>query len=170
MNLGKELALKARKKGICPEWFYVLKKEQDIDTLLDIYLKGIDFCLSNDYPSNEYIREHFKGKMESKGIFLDDRVSLINEKKVVALGSSAGRIEVNGHGVCQVFLKHNSEFTIVAKDNSFLMIDIFDNVTVIVNASGEAKVCVNRYGSAKLTCNQIENAIIKVVEKNKKTY
>ena len=74
MNLSKELAERARKKGICKEWHDELLSLKDKDKMIKMYLRGIDFCLSNDYPENDFIRSYFKGAMEKYGVFLDDAV------------------------------------------------------------------------------------------------
>lgn len=169
MNLSKELAKEAKKKGICEEWYFPLKNETNIDKLLEMYVKGIDFCLSNDYPSNHFIEKNFKGKMEKHGIHLDETFELKNEKIVIALGKCNGGIDVTGFNVSQIFIKNDSEISILAKDNSFVMIDLFDNTRLNVYAYNNSKVVINRYGG-KISENISENAQIKIIEKHKKTY
>jgi hypothetical protein len=52
MDLAKELARQAKKKGICKPWYNELKSlnGDNINAMAQMYLKGIDFCLANDYP------------------------------------------------------------------------------------------------------------------------
>lgn len=169
MKIGKELAIAAKKKGICKEWFNSMKVLEDKDALIEMYVKGIDFCLANDFPSNDYIRTNFTGKMEAYGVHLDESLNTANDRRVVALGRCLGRIEVNGFSVSEIFVKHESDLLIVAKGNSFVMIDMFDNSKLHVIASADAKVCVNHYGG-DLKTESCEDAIIKVIEKNKKSY
>ena len=54
MDLAKELARQAKKKGICKPWYNELKSlnGDNINAMAQMYLKGIDFCLANDYPDN----------------------------------------------------------------------------------------------------------------------
>ena len=59
MKVNKQLARDAKKKGICEEWYDRLIDTKEKDKLIKMYLEGIDFCLSNEYPSNEFIRRHF---------------------------------------------------------------------------------------------------------------
>lgn len=169
MNIGKELALAAKKYGLCEEWFDEMKPLKDKGKLLDMYVRGIDFCLANDYPSNDYIRKHFKGEMEAFGVHLDDSIEALNPERIIALGESSGRIVVDSYNVCEVFVKHSSCMTIEAKGHSFVMIDVFDDTRLNVTGSEEAKVCVNRYGG-EISFNQEGNSRIKIVEKHKKTY
>lgn len=173
MKIAKELAKEAKRKGICESWHDDLKKLGDNKkAMVAMYVKGIDFCLSNDYPSNEYIRENFKGVMEDFGVFLDDTINLVNYRRCIALGRTNGRVEIASYGVCEVFAKHDSELRIIAKDNAFIEIDIFDNAVVYVHAQDRAKVHINRYGG-NIISDPIEDgnlAMVKIVEKHKKTY
>lgn len=167
--IAKELARQAKKAGICEEWYGQLKLLTDKGAMIDMYIRGIDFCLSNDYPSNDYIREHFKGAMEKKGVYLDDEVMLSNPRRCVALGRTVGSVVVGGYGVCEVFVKHDSVLVISASDNAFVEIDMFDNSEVSVHTTERAKVHINRYGG-RLTTDQRGDSVIKVVEKDRKTY
>lgn len=173
MDLAKELARQAKKKGICKPWYNELKSlnGDNINAMAQMYLKGIDFCLANDYPDNNFIRTHFKGKMERYGIFLDDDVKIENKPKCVCLGTTCGRIETTGFNVCEIYAKHNAKLNVIAKDNAFVVIDVFDGAVVNVYASDRAKVCVNHYvGGGQVIKCATDNAIVKVIEKQKKTY
>jgi len=169
MALNKELAKMAQKHGICENWYLQLKNENNIDKMLEMYVKGIDFCLSNNYPSNEFIRDNFKGKMEKHGIHLDEVLDLKSDSKVIVLGKCKGTLEVDCFDVCEVFVKHDSDIIIMAHDNSFVMVDIFDNAKVIIFTYDDAKVVVNRYGGT-VTQSKNENSVIKVIDKNQNTY
>jgi hypothetical protein len=169
MKLNNALAKEAKKHGICEDWYLELKNENNIDSMLDMYVKGIDFCLSNDYPSNDFIRKNFKGKMETHGIHLDEMLNIVSQPKVIALGNCFGTVETNDFEACEIYLKHNSEIVVMASRNSFVMIDIFDDSKLTVFAYDNSKVCINRYGGQVIqTANQ--NASIKIIEKNQKTY
>lgn len=167
--IAKELARQAKKAGICEEWHGQLKLLTDKDAMIDMYIKGIDFCLSNDYPNNDYIREHFKGAMEKKGVYLDDEIMLNNPRRCVALGDTSGSISVGGYSVCEVFAKHHARLCIIASGNAFVEVDAFDDSLLSVIASDEAKVHINRYGGA-IDVEKNGNGIVKIVQKNPKTY
>lgn len=169
MKIAKELAKAAQDKGICTDWLIDLNETNDIEKLLSMYIQGIDFCLANNYPDNEYIRANFKGKMEHRGIYLDDDFRAENCRVVVALGQCSGNIELSSYQVSELFVKHESELMVVARENSFVMIDIFDNAKLTVLACDNAKVCVNRYGGM-VTHRLKGKAAFKIIEKNQKTY
>ena len=171
MKVNKQLARDAKKKGICEEWYERLVKTKDKELLIKMYLEGIDFCLSNEYPNNEFIRKHFVGSCEAFGVFLDHVIKAINFRHVVALGHCEGTATYDGWNVGQVFIKHQSRLKILATGNSFVMVDVFDETTVEVEARDNAKVCVNLYdGNLTATGDNEGYAIIKVIRKTTKTY
>ena len=168
--LAKALAREARRKGICDEWHRDLMTLNDKDAMLDMYVRGIDICLSNDYPDNDFIRVHFKGTMETHGIYLDDHVKLTNPERCLALGETRGSIHVSGYTVTEVFAKHNAHLSVTADDHAFVMVDAFDRSEVTVSARDIAKICINRYGSARITIASGSTGQIKIIEKHKETY
>lgn len=172
MKLSKELAKQAKAKGICSPWHAELLTLESKEEMVAMYIKGIDFCLANDYPKNDFIRKHFKGVMEKQGVFLDDDISIdVMDKntKCVCLGTTKAVVNIYEYGVCEVFAKHNSCLAVNAEGNAFVVIDIFDDAVVHICANDKAKVCVNRYGGiVKYEANG--DAIVKIREKNKKTY
>lgn len=169
MKEAKELAKEAKKNGICNDWYLELKATEEREKLLDLYIRGIDFCLSKDYPTKEYIRANFKGKMEHRGVHLDEALSLKNERRVIALGACTGTVDIDSYNVSEVFLKHDSDLVINASGNSFVMVDMFENSKLVVNTIENAKVCVNRYGG-EVTFSSINNSTVKIKDKHKSTY
>jgi len=171
-KLSKELAKQALAAGAKKDCsiYQKLQAAESRSDLVQIYLDGIDFCLSNEFPANDFIRKHFTGAMEQYNIYLDEFAALINPKQVVALGKTSGTVKVDEYNVSQVYVKHNSKLKIKATDHSFVMIDIFDDTSIEVEASGDAKVCVNRYGNSAVVFDEKDNARVKIIEKNKRTY
>lgn len=171
-ELSKILAKEAKKKGICKEWHQELKKLTDRRAMAEMYLRGIDFCLKNNYPSNDFIKAEFGDIAPLMGVFVDSEISVENKPKCVCLGATFGNIKTNGFNVCEIFAKHDSELNIIAADNAFVMVDIFDNSFVNIYIHDRAKVCVNQYGE-NATVKIIENdadAQVKIRVKHSKTY
>lgn len=172
MKIARELAKEAKKKGICKEWYNQLKRLNEKRELIKMYVKGLDFCLPKNYPSNDYIRANFKGEMEEFGVFLDDELKVTNRRPCVALGNCKGTIEYNGYSVGRLYIKNGCNVEVNASDSSFVMIDIYDDATLLLNVVSEtAKVCVNRYGgTVMIKPHSCDVARIKIVDKPKKIH
>ena len=173
MNLAQQLAKDAKTKGICDSWHKKLKSlDNNKRAMLMMYLRGIDFCISNDFPTNDFIRDNFKGEMEDYGIFLDDdNIQVVNYKKIVALGSCKGEIEVTGYTTSEIIVKHQSDVKIIAGEHAFIVVDLFDDAKIEVTASDKAKVKINRYGGRVIIpSGSNDYEMIRVTETHKKTY
>jgi len=168
MKLNKELAKEAAIKGICEDWYKKLRKTEDKHALIKMFLDGIDFCISEDYPSPKFFKL-FDGIRQQYGIFRDEPIQTENFQYVVALGKCEGTAKYTGYEVGQVFVKHESKLTVIASENSFVMIDIFDDSIIEINASENAKVCVNQYGGQIVSIEHGQSTI-KVIHKQSKTY
>ena len=170
MKLAKELAAEAKKKGVCEPWYKELRTLDDKRAMVEMYIKGIDFCLKNDYPGNDYIRDNFSDIMEDYGVFVDDEIDLANVRRCIALGATNGRVAVSGYSVCEIYAKHRSRLEVTVNDHAFVRIDAFDNAEINIHALGESRVLVNQYGGCAVTFDNESTAYVKIVNKNKKTY
>ena len=171
-NLSKTLAKEAKKKGICKEWHTALKSLTDRKAMVEMYLRGIDFCLRNDYPANDFIKAHFGDIAPRMGVFVDSEISVENSPKCVCLGQTFGKVSTTGFNVCEIFAKHEAEINVVATDNAFVMGDVFDHSVVNIYAHDRAKVCVNQYGNGSHINIIVKDAEaqVKIRVKNSKTY
>jgi hypothetical protein len=169
-QLSKYILHKAIQAGICQDWALKIGQTDNKDELLDMYIKGIDFCLDHNFPSNEDLLK-FGGELLVKhGIWVDEEVTSENPGYLVLLGASNGVILVGDYTVSQLYIKHNSIATVACSGNSFTVIDCFDNSIVSITASGNCKVLINSYGSAKVVHECQGSAVVKIRNKNKATY
>lgn len=166
-NIINEIAKKAHKLGACQQGYRELLSATSKHDLCNSYIKNLDFCLEHNFPSNEYIRKHFKGIMEEQGIYLDDVIELHNRRMCITLGKTNGRIIAGEYSVVEIYAKHQSTLNIAAKDNAFVMVDVYDDAVVNVCASDRAQVCVNRHGG-KVTYNATGDAVVKIREMSNK--
>lgn len=164
-NIINEIAKKAHKLGACQQGYRELLSATSKHDLCHFYIKNLDFCLEHNFPSNEYIRKHFKGFMEEQGIYLDDIIELHNQRMCIALGNTNGRVIAGEYSVAEIYAKHQSELNVVAKGNAFVMVDVYDDAVVDVCVSDRAKVCVNRYGG-NVTYNATGDSVVKIIEKS----
>jgi hypothetical protein len=168
MKLNKELAVEAKAKGICQEWYNRLQHTEDKHALIKMFLDGIDFCISEDYPSPRFF-QLFDGIRQQYGIFRNEPIQTENSKHVVAFGRCKGTAKYTDYSVGQVFIKHETNLKLTASGNAFVMVDIFDSAKIAVEAKDNAKVCINQYGGTIIPVKS-DNATIKIIHKQSKTY
>lgn len=139
-------------KGLCRLYQMKLRDGLSVKELADLYKEGIDFCINNDYPSLDFLREHYRGKCEEYGVYVDDRVAgLQNPKTVVLNGKSEAMIQYKGYTVSRLYLRHDSEATVCISEFAHVTIDCFDNTRLVVATVGsDAQVLLNVYGQAQV--------------------
>lgn len=150
MKVGKEIALQAKKKAICKEWFASMMKQNDIKPLCDMYFRGSDWAMENDFPSLEILRR-FKGKSDNYGLHTDfvGSVGLLNSVKhqsIAFFGNSIADLICEPFAVCEIIIRHNSKIKIVAEEQAYLVVNLLDAATVEIEAEN-ATVKVYQYGN-----------------------
>jgi len=165
MDVIEQIKRDGQKYNLCRLYQSKLKPDLTVEDLAELYFKGIDFCIMNNYPTVQFMKDNFKGKCEQYGIFVEDRsVNANNLSKVVMIGDCKGQLSYDGFSVSRVFVRHTSETKILVSEYAHVSVDIFDsaNVTIVV-AGTKAKVLVNIYGEdANVSCS---SGLVKVRKK-----
>lgn len=145
MNISEMLREEAIKYGLCVAWtdeWGTPTKEQ----LVDMYIRGLDFCIKNNYPSNEYIKTNFGIIAEEKGVYTDATVNLINPEIVILNGKCTGTITLSGYSSRDIHVRHNSKVKIIIKDAAKAFIRVYDNAHITVENSTGTRSFVYKYG------------------------
>lgn len=93
MDLALQLRADGTEKGLCQEWQRKLTRGLSIKRMVTLFIRGIDFCISRDFPTLGFMREHFKGKSEPYGAYVDDTVQLKNAPDTVLNGDCKAFLE-----------------------------------------------------------------------------
>lgn len=168
MDIAEQLRSDGIGKGLCRLWQGKLTPGLGVKDLADLYKRGIDFCISEDYPTLDFLRENFKGKCEDFGVYIDDEVDAINQDQVVLNGACRAVLAYDGYSVSRVYARHGAEVAINACDSAWVTVDAFDDARIVVAVAGkDAHVSVNLYGDASVEC--LGDGIT-INRKNKRTY
>ena len=156
--------------GLCRLFKHKLQGDLSVEQLVNMFIKGIDFCVSNNYPTLDFMRSRFKGISEPYGAFVDDEIQgLRNKPDVILNGSCKAFLEYDGYSVCRVVSRHDTEGAVNVSGHAYVTIDVFDRSKLVICTSGnECNVMVNVYGiQANVECI---GQGIKFKVKNNKTY
>lgn len=163
-ELKIKLASEAKAKGICREWHEFILNAHSKERLLTLFVKGLDFCLENNYPSAQ-LRAEFSGLRQHFGIFMnDDHISVKSGKYVIAFGTSEGKAAYSGFDVAQIWAREDTRMEVTATDNAVVCIEVADRAQVTITASGAARVSVFLHGGTIAQTSR-EKATIKVIDK-----
>lgn len=152
----------------CVDGLAQLGGSGDKSGMLQCFVDRIDFCLAKDFPGKDFLKEHFEGVLHEKGIYIDERVEMRNERNAVLLGACEATSVADGYAVCRLYAKHSTRLVVEAEGNAFVMVDALDDAVVEVHCTAEAKVVVNLY--ARATAVSGGEGCTKIVHKHKETY
>lgn len=157
-------------KGLCRLWRGKLQPGMSIESLVELFIKGIDFCISEDYPTLDFMKAHFKDKCEPYGVYIDDTVSCSNAPDIVLNGASSAHLKYTDYSVSRLYIRHSSKAWITVQDNAILTVDAFDNTKLIINSIGDKiHILVNLYGNAQIDHIKDSNNI-HIRKMNRETY
>ena len=121
----KELSLTLRDMavaiGACEQIMNQWKDSDDADTLLDRYIRTLDFAIDKDFPPLDFIVENFEiADLHKHNIFINEVVQLKDADHgiYVFLGSCSGSVRANGLKAVTLFIRHNSRIDVMAGDGA----------------------------------------------------
>lgn len=148
MELIQQLKIDGIAKGLCRPWQGKLHAGLSIEELAKLYIQGIDFCISEDYPTLDFLREHFRAKCEPFGVYVDDEIPPTKNKPDMVLnGACKAMVEYDGYSVSRLYVRHDSEVAVNVSDHANVSIDLFDRAKLHIAIVGnDANVLINVYG------------------------
>ena len=171
----KELSFKlrtdARRIGLCDKWYSDWNEDGDRQYLIDLFKRGLDFCISHRWPDKTFIHHNFDQELlRQNGILIDDTRSFpirnpqtrrqIHHSDYVLIGESSAvfrlnfRTDVSNNimvfkykrpNVCNVWVLDKSSVRIEVKYGAFILVHLFDDATADVQTDLVSKVTVIRH-------------------------
>ena len=169
-DLNDYILAKAIENKICKPWAAKIAKAKNTDELMEMYVRGIDFCLDNNFPSNDDLRRLSGGINNQYGVYIDQEIKITDRPFLVLLGECAGEINCTGFSVTKLHTKHSSHVRVNAQGNAVVAIDCFDQSFLDIHAGDQSTVLISVYGNAEVIHTSTGNARIKITNKLKDTY
>lgn len=145
-RLNSELRQSAVEAGLCDKWQSMWNHTFDKDELIDMFKKGQDFCIINDYPSKEYIRGNFTTiELARNGIYVDENISLGEDRSLgngtyVLLGSCTGTLRFGKWTAATVYLRHDSNVRVEAGAFARISVRLYDNADAETTPDEDARI------------------------------
>ena len=155
-ELSIKLREDARRIGLCDKWYSEWKDDTDKEHLVDMFRKGMDFCIKHRWPSNSFIKTHFsKEFLRDNGILVDDirsypvrdesrRLVYLSDYALMGKSQATIRYSFRPH-ICQVWALDDSKVIVDVKYGAFIMIHLFDNASADITTDMVSKVVVIRH-------------------------
>lgn len=144
-KLNTELRQQAVDLGLCSKWQEDWASDKDPQELIDMWKRGIDFGILHDYPSNDFIKANFDSDLLHKNrIYVDEHLDIKNAPNGVYIlnGECSGTLWFNSWAAATVYVRHNSNVTIIADDFAKVFVRVYDEANAEVVELDEAVVKV----------------------------
>ena len=128
-ELGVTLRDMGRAMGMCDKFYDRWVDGIDIDTMLDMYLRGLDFCVEKDFPPLDFIRRNFDiGDLHRHHIYIDEEVHLEGESgDYIFLGGCTGAVHFPDFSITSVYLRHTSDLKIRGDGFSRVFVTLYED-------------------------------------------
>lgn len=151
-KVSLELKKRAISLGLCSEWTNDWR-DSSKDSLCDMYVRGIDFCIANSYPTNEFMKDNFDGVMQNHGIFVDNKLSYgttsVKPRTIIANGRCKGYVNYDKNSVGEIYVRHDSCLNIVVGGSSRVFVNVFDHAKVSIKMlDSMSEVVIYRYSKS----------------------
>lgn len=143
-NLSETLKQQAIGLGLCKPWTEAWG-DCDQQELIDKYVKGIDFCIEHQYPSNDFIKANFeRDLLNANLIFVDEYVDMDMAPSGIYIlnGECSGSIRFAPWTAATVYVRHTSNVRIIADDFAKVFVRLYDEAEAVVESDESAVVKV----------------------------
>lgn len=147
-SLNKFLKIEAMKNGLCGQWTSDWNKDKSIYELIDMYKRGLDFCIINHYPSNEFIKNNVdKDVLEKNHIYVDSEFyeGDFSDFCTVVQGESSGEFHFGKFNSTTLWIRDNSEVLVEVHGQAWIFVHVYDNAVVTIHQHGDSRISVKRH-------------------------
>lgn len=140
-KLNEELREKAIRLGLCRQWQRDWREDWSKKVMVDKFFEGIDFCIENNYPSNDFIKTNFElDFLRKEGVYVDDKYSNMNLANAAVFGLSDVTLRYSAMRSGRIWVKDNAKLRIVSHNFAFVMVHIFDDAKIVVERFDKSNV------------------------------
>ncbi len=148
----------AKKQGICVEWHKDMQQNPTLETLCEMFFKGDDWAMDNNFPTPEMLRAF--PETVYHGLFVDASYQGSAPQRIAFFGDSDAVLDSDEYQVSEIYLRQNSRLKITAKGMSKIFITALDNTVIEAEAMQNARIVIF---DKRKTNNDVLEGNIKVI-------
>lgn len=163
MTLREKLYDKAIALKACNDVKKILQAK-NINDLITLYYRYIDFCFAYDYPGIKILRSYSE-EVLTHGIVINEMdIVSVNLEKYALMNNSRAMIAATAKLV-NVYAKDSAMVNITASDRSLCAVQLWGNATVKADGCDDSRIIIRLHDNAQvLSFNSHDNARIIIVK------
>lgn len=126
--------------GLCQEW----QDSWEETGLIDKYIKGITWCMKNEFPSLKELKKHDNALIRN-GVYNEKKLSIVCERDMYVFNASKVDFEISGYDVCRIYIGRGTKINLKVRDNAILYVDNYDSEVSISRDDSALCVVWNRF-------------------------
>lgn len=131
-NLSDIMKKEAISHGLCKQWTDEWGDGVGIDGLIDKFVRGIDFCIREDWPSVSQMKE-FLPEANIHGVYIDQHgISVRNPHILILNGDCDGNVFVD-EGVSTIWVRHTSRVYVRVRRGGCAFVRVLDESRVKID-------------------------------------
>lgn len=138
----------ARSHGMCDKFYNKWKDDEDLDSMLDMFVDNQDFCVKNDFPSAEFISKYVDvDDLHRHNVYIDEDIDICTDKSedYVVLGECCGTIRIKGFAVSNITLRHGCSIDVKTEGFARVFIRVFDDAECTYEKKDMSRVAAFDY-------------------------
>lgn len=155
--LNKAMKAEAKSLGLCDKWYEEWSDNTSVDDLLKKYIQGIDFVIDKGFPDDATLKKYAGDRLHRFGIYIDEEIDdeADNEPTLVVNGKCEGVVTYNGFAAGNVYLRGDSDLTVMVYNSAKVFVEVYDNARLQVINDGISKCFVYRHGGRIETVGKV---------------
>lgn len=112
---------------------------------MELFKKGMDFCIEHDFPSMDFINENFSPQeLHDNGIWVNESLDnkTLSNGIYIALGDTTGTVRIGRWCAVTIYLRHESKLNIVAEEFSRVFVRLYDSAESVIIDSEDARISI----------------------------
>lgn len=132
--------------GLCAQWTADWRDGTSKDEMVEKFVRGIDFCISNNWPSTKDMKRYFGDVIHRHGVYVDENVGCHNSPMVILNGECVAQAEYDMASTGEIYARHESSLRLRVAGLARVFVSLYDNAELRVECEAPAKCFVYQYG------------------------
>lgn len=143
-ELSMMMKAEAVKNGLCQKWTEEWSDFETVGTLLDKYVRGIDFCIRTGFPTAQQLIEYGGDELEKHRIYAQGDVTLYNPGNIIVIGDCNAEITIE-NDMSEIWVRDGAKVAITVKSGGSAYVRMTEDSTANVMCSFFSDAYVYRY-------------------------
>lgn len=129
----RRLIEEAKEAEICSGYLDRLHATHTPSALIEMYYRGTDFCISNQFPSREILERYMEREANEANIYLRGEHTIVGAKRSIVRGTAHVEATCRGGEIFSAHVTEEGFLRIKALYGSTVFVDVYEGAGLSIN-------------------------------------